>query len=64
MNTKLIWDLLDKSQKNLNESMNQYISTPFFSFTTNRFCAIIFVEQNNMKFCVPSSRRRLRGKQV
>ena len=32
LNTKMIRDLLDKSQENLNESMNQYISNPDCDF--------------------------------
>ncbi len=36
LNAKIIRDLLDKSQKNLNESMNQYISNPDCDFTRNR----------------------------
>lgn len=36
MNAKLIRDLLDQSQKNLNESMNQYISNPNRDFTRVR----------------------------
>ena len=33
LKAKNIQDLLDKSQKNLNESMNQYISNPKRDFT-------------------------------
>lgn len=36
LNAKIIRDLLDKSQKNLNESMNLYISNPDCDFTRNR----------------------------
>lgn len=36
MNAEIIRDFLDKSQKNLNKSMNQYISNPDCNFTRNR----------------------------